>query len=243
MTIALNQLVIRHERRIRLLFTGPVATGAFVPGLYVIVLSPTGARGPSVVGAIVVAGTPNGVELALGADLQVGTPYELRAVGVPALDGSTVPLGSALAFVWDSGAPPPNVEQPQDDLDALLYGIDLVWTGTDFGETPLGDLATIQGEENAGGAVERRLASEEDLPWRGEHYGPHARDYVDGPQGSATTLRGAILRQARVDDRVKDASAAFSFDAEGEGDAYFDVTVTLIGNAKLKTKVPVAPSS
>ncbi len=82
---------------------------------------------------------------------------------------------------------PRNVEQPEDDLDALLYGVDLVWTGTDFGETPLGDLGTVQGVENARGAVERRLASEEDLPWRAGAYGPHARDYVDGPQKNATT--------------------------------------------------------
>jgi len=240
-TIALNQLVVRHERRVRLLFTGPLATSAFAPGLYLIA-SASGAAGPAVVGAILIAGTPIAVELALGADLQEGASYVVQASGVPGLDGSVTPAGSSFAFRWTSGAAPTNVEQPEDDLDALLYGVDLVWTGTDFGETPLGDLATVQGVDNARGAVERRLASEEDLPWRAGAYGPHARDYVDGPQKNATTLRGSILRQARIDDRVKDASATFSFDANGDGDAYFDVDIDLIGADSFAVQVPAGSS-
>ncbi len=91
--------------------------------------------------------------------------------------------------------------------------------------------------------MERRLASEEDLPWRGGPYGPHARDYVDGPQTNATTLRGAILRQARVDNRVKDARATFAFDADaGDGDAYFDVEIDLVGGDSFNVTVPVASS-
>ena len=139
--IALNQLTVRHERRVRVLFTEALGAGAFAPALYSLALG-SGASGPPVVGAIVIVGTPIAVELALGADLQDGGSYVLTASGVPALDGSVTPPGSAFAFVWNSGAAPTNVELPEDDLDALLYGIDLVWTGTDFGETPLGDLAT-----------------------------------------------------------------------------------------------------
>jgi hypothetical protein len=238
-TIAVNQLTVRHERRIRVLFTAPVAAGAFVPGLYSLT-SAAGAGDPPVVGAILLPGAPIAVELALGADLQEGGSYVLTAVGVPGLDGSVTPEGSALAFRWSSGSPRQNVEQPEDDLDALLYGIDLVWTGTDFGETPLGDLATVQGVPNAQGAVERRLAAEEDLPWREGPYGPHARAYVDGPQKNATTLRGAILRQARVDNRVKDATASFTFDTEG--DAYFDVEIDLVGADSFSVNVPVTSS-
>jgi hypothetical protein len=237
----MNELTVRHERRVRVLFTEPVARGAFFPGHYSL-STPAGTAGPPVVGAILIPGTPIAVELALGADLEDGGSYVLAAAGVPGLNGTVTPVGSTLAFRWSSGSPPQNVEQPQDDLDALLYGIDLVWTGTDFGETPLGDLATVQGVPNAQGAVERRLASEEDLPWREGPYGPHARAYVDGPQKNATTLRGAILRQARVDNRVKDASATFSFDTEGDGDAYFDVEVGLIGADSFTVNVPV-PSS
>src|SRR4029077_12166453 len=150
------------------------------------------------------------------------------------------PQGASLAFRWDSGEAQPNVELPEDDLDALLYGIDLVWTGTDFAETPLGDLATIQGSDNAKGALTRRLTAEEDLPWRPGRYGAGARDYVDGPQADATTLRGSILRQARADDRVKRVTATFSFDEQGSGDAYFDVTIALIGAESFALRGPVS---
>ena len=239
MTLVLNEIVVRHERRVRLLFTGPLAAGAFKPTLYTVSLA-SRAAGPSVSGAILIAGTPSAVELALGADLQEGGAYVVQAPGVPGLDGTVTVAGTSLAFLWSSGAPPANVEQPQDDLEALLYGVDLVWTGTDFGETPLGDLATVQGVENARGAVERRLSSEEDLPWRAGPYGPHARDYVDGPQKNATTLRGSILRQARIDDRVKDATATFAFEANAQGDAYFDVEVDLVGARSFAIRVPVS---
>ena len=88
-------------------------------------------------------------------------------------------------------------------------------------------------------ALERRLTSEEDLPWRPGRYGPAGRSFIDGPRTDATTLRGAILRQASADNRVKRITATFTFDEAGSGDAYFDVAITLLGAEDFALKLPV----
>jgi hypothetical protein len=232
----LLSVVVRHERRLRVVFSAPVAAGAFSPAAYFI----TALDGPSavpVVGALLVGSAPATVELALGADLVDGVLYAVGARGVPALDGSVL-ASASMSFRRFGDAPLANLERPASDLPALLYGVDLVWTGTDFGETPLGDLDTVTGAENARGALERRFAAEEDLPWMSRRYGIGVRDFIDGPTRDAATLRGAILRQATTDDRVKSTAVTLSIDDE-KGDAFFDVTVSLIGADDLALKVAV----
>jgi hypothetical protein len=229
-------VVVRHERRIRIVFSSAVAAGAFSPAAYS-VTALEGASAIPVVGAMLVGSASTNVELALGADLVDGVLYAVGARGVPALDGSVL-ASASLSFRRFGDAHVSNLERPASDLPALLYGVDLVWTGTDFGETPLGDLDTVTGAENARGALERRFAAEEDLPWRAGRYGIGARDFIDGPTRDAATLRGAILRQAATDNRVKSTAVALSIDNE-KGDAFFDVTVSLIGADDLALKVAV----
>ena len=230
-------VVVRHERRIRIVFSSAVAAAAFSPAAY----SVTARDGPSavpVVGAMLVGSAPANVELALGADLVDGVLYAVGARGVPALDGSVL-ASASLTFRTFGDAPVANLERPASDLPALLYGVDLVWTGTDFGETPLGDLDTVTGAENARGALERRFAADEGLPWMSRRYGIGAREFIDGPTRDAATLRGAILRQAATDDRVISTAVTLSVDDE-KGDAFFDITVDLVGGERVNLAVPLA---
>ena len=229
-------VVVRHERRIRIVFSSAVAAGAFSPAAYS-VTALEGASAIPVVGAMLVGSASTNVELALGADLVDGVLYAVAARGVPALDGSVL-ASALLSFRRFEDAPVANLERPASDLPALLYGVDLVWTGTDFGETPLGDLDTVTGAENARGALERRFAAEEDLPWMSRRYGIGARDFIDGPTRDAATLRGAILRQAATDARVTSTAVTLSVDDE-KGDAFFDITVDLVGGERVNLVVPL----
>lgn len=243
MPIELSAVVVRHERRLRVLFSAPVAAGAFRASSYVLSGASQTTRAPVPVGALVVPGAPHAVELALDADLAANELYAVRADNVPAVDGSVSSPGVRLDFRLADGPAIENDERPAGDIGALLYGVDLVWRDGDFVETPLGDLAVVAGLDNVRGALSRRLSAEEDLPWRPGSYGLGARDYVDGPQQDATTLRGAILRQSAADDRVKRAKATFSFDKDGEGDAFFDVELELRGTEAVRLTVSVPTPS
>jgi hypothetical protein len=91
------------------------------------------------------------------------------------------------------------------------------------GCTAAGDLATVGGADNVEAALTRRFVSD-GLPWD-DTYGAKPRRYIDGDSGAIAPLRGTLVRQARLDDRVKTARAALS----PEGDE-FDVSVQLIGD-------------
>src|SRR6185312_8017253 len=131
MPLTLLTGVARHERRVRLVFDGGLAPGAFTnPGLYAV----AGSDGSSipVSGVVGLLGMPNQLALPLGADLQVGIVYSVSAAGVPAADGSTTALGTVATVRL--AAPPPtpvDAEITPDDITALLYGIDLSWNGED----------------------------------------------------------------------------------------------------------------
>lgn len=228
MTIALVSIVIQHERRIRLAFSEALAAGAYTTlGLYGCTSADGSEPNPGVEGLLMVANSPNVVELALGGDLQGGARYLVTAVGVPGVDSTVTPGGTRDVIRFGQQPDQPNVEVPADDLGALLYGSDLVHDGTDFLETPDGDLAEMSGEQNAISAVRRRLTGGP-LPWD-PNYSPRLRDFVDAPNASAAAARGAIIRQAYLDDRVKKADVSVSIDDTTPDRVFYDAEVTLIG--------------
>jgi hypothetical protein len=206
MAVALLSAAARHERRIRLVFDGALAAGAFTSLTSYSVGGDDGSIVP-VSGAIGLLGMPNQLDLALGADLEASVIYTVGASAVPGADGSATAAGtSALVRL---AAPPPSpidAEVTPDDIEAALYGIDLVWDGQDYAETAAGDLATVGGSDNVEAALTRRFVSD-GLPWD-DTYGAKPRRYIDGDPGALAPLRGTLVRQARLDDRVKSARGA-----------------------------------
>ncbi len=217
MSITLLTVIPRHERRLRLLFTNTLASGAFTtPSLYTIANQDSAGISPDVAGLLVVSGSTNAVEIALDNDLVGGAQYLVSAVGVPAIDSSV-----------------------NDDLQSLLYGIDLVWTGSDYAEDASGDLSTISGLSNATQAISRRLQSD-GLPWD-DSFGAKPREFVDGAPGEMVSLRGALTRQTLLDDRVKSVVVSIEQDPEDPADTVFDIDVTMIGaegRTQLQIQVP-----
>jgi hypothetical protein len=207
MAISLGTLVVRHERRVQLVFTAPLAAAAFTTlSLYTVTNTDALAPDPPVVAAFIVPSNPNAVELALGLDLNQGAAYLLSAVGVPAIDTSVTPAGSSLALAMANSVAVPQAEVVADDTQALLFGVDIVHDGADYVEDVTGDLATITGPGNAAQAVRKRIMSD-GVAWNPD-YGGKPRQYVDGAPGELPTLRGDLLRQIYKDDRVKSATAS-----------------------------------
>lgn len=230
---ALVGVVVRHERRIRLRFDVELRAAAFASGFYVVTNRDGRGVSPQVVGALVVGADLHQVELALGADLAPGSLYEVRVTGALAVDGSTVDASTP----FRPGEPTVDVAKPAgvDDLDALLYGVDLVHDGTDYVENADGDLASVSGIPNVEAAVQRRLFAD-GLPWD-PTYGAKARRFVDGPAGALPPLRGALVQEALKDDRVAAADATLA------PDGVFDVDVTPIGAAGPATvRIPINTS-
>jgi len=228
MTIAFASIVIRHERRVRLLFTDSVAGGAFSTALYKIT-SVNGDGAPVGVQAVIAPlSQPNGVELQLDTDLTPGAVYEFQANGVPGAGGGSTPTPSRQTGVFGT-APfsPVNHEGDASELDVLLYGRDVLWRGGDFVEAG-GDLATIAGPANVWEAL-WRLGLSDGLPWD-EAHGLHPREYVDGTAGAFVTIQGRALAQFLRDDRVASAEASIDFASDEEAGT-LTITPTLIGDS------------
>jgi hypothetical protein len=233
MAITYSNLIVRNERRIRLVFSEPLAAGAFGPGasvfaLYTVVCTNGSGANPGISAAIVVPGGASNVELALNTDLVAGGIYAVTTVSVPGIDATISP---SAVDTFTFGALPAatiNVEQPQDDLGALIYGVDLVWTGSDFLETPAGDLATVSGVPNVQGAQKRRLTDQDGIPWD-RTWGAQAAQYVEGPAPSGLDLLSVLRRQAVADDRVASATVQWLPDPSSPGDNYFPIQITLRG--------------
>lgn len=229
MAIELTGVVVRHERRLRLVFSNSLAVGAFgspAPAYYVVANQDGKGVDPGVSAAIIVAGSASNVELALGSDLVPGALYRVTAIGVPALDASTSTAASDELFRVATPSKPANEEAKVTDGELLLYGRDLVHTGDDYLETAEGDLAQVGGAINAKAALRRRLLGDP-LPWA-PNYSPRARRFVDAPVSSIGGLRGELEAQAMRDDRVRASKAKLVVD-ETTNDAYFDIATTLIG--------------
>jgi hypothetical protein len=221
--VALLSAVARHERRVRLVFDVALSPAAFTNTSLYAVAGPDGQSVP-VSGLVGLLGMSNQIDLALGTDLAAGIAYTVVATGVAAGDGTTTAAGTS-ATIRLSAAPavPSDAEVTPDDVTELLYGVDLVWGSDDYVEDAAGDLATVTGPDNVQAALMRRFASD-GLPWD-DTYGAKPRRYVDGSPLVVPNQRGALVRQARLDDRVKSARATFSADA-----SEFDVSVRLIGD-------------
>ena len=240
MANALLTVLFRGDRRIRLIFTGALASGAFTStGPYAVASADGAGASPiSVVAVFAILGTPNAVELAIDSDLSGGLQYTIMCTGVPSADLSSF-TGSITSEVGLSVASAPNTEPAQNDYERLLYGVDLMHDGTDFVEDPTGDLAELSGPDNWQSAMEWRMGSY-GLPWN-PGYGPEPDQYVDAPQTYQLPLAGSLLAQARLDDRTAQASVDLASDTTG--DFYFNLKIT--GRDKLQTvtvKVPLPNS-
>jgi hypothetical protein len=225
-------VVVRHERRVRLRFDVELRATAFATSFYVVTNRDGRAVSPAVVGVLVVGADLHEAELALGSDLAPGALYEVSVDAAPAADGS--PIAASGPFrPGESTVVDPAVGV--DDLDALLYGVDLVHDGADYVETADGDLASVSGLPNVEAAVRRRLFSD-GLPWD-PSYGAKARRFVDGPVGALPPLRGSLVKEALKDDRVASADPTLA------PDGMFDVEVTPIGASGPATlRIPIPTS-
>jgi hypothetical protein len=212
MTIALLSLAVRHERRLRVGFSQALANGAFSAALYSVTCADGTASSPVVTKALVVANSPDFVELQLGDDLAQGALYRVSAVGVPGVDATITPSPSFAevrlgretrsAQLGARGAP--------SLLEEQLYGRDARWSGTDFAEAPSGDLDSVSGIECVELDLTARL-TESGLPWD-TSWGLSAYSYVDGALGSLPQLRGKAVSQLRQDDRVASAEVVINID-------------------------------
>ena len=203
MTIALLRLEVRGPRRVRAIFTGPLAAGAFTSTTYYTFQSVTNSGpAPSPVAAFAVAGLADAVELALSVELVAGGSYTLTCAAVPAADASA--YTGVDPFRYGSTA---NETIDRDavtyDADRQAFGVDLTWAG-DWIEGADGDLAETAGIDCAmadlGHAIE-----DDGLPWD-PTWGAGLGSYVDAPGPSQGSARGAIVAQVRKDDRVQSAT-------------------------------------
>lgn len=234
MSILLQSLEVRHERRIRVLFTNTLAAGAFgapAPAWYVIESVDGVGTPPVVQAAYIISGSPTVVELALATPLVRGALYKLKAEGVPATDASSTAVGTNSEFRWGLTLPKDNVEPEFQHKQRLLYGIDLLWNGIDYQETATGDLDRVDGTANVTKALNRAVETNPgDLGWD-TTYGAGAREYVDSPNIAAGTLKGAVSAQVLRDPRVKAVKATYEIDDEK---TYLYVDPTLISGESVE---------
>jgi hypothetical protein len=225
MAIILQSDLFVGTRRIRLFFSGPLASGAFT-NLALYSVENVDGLGPATTNVVALFGftsNPNAVELAIDADWTAGALYEVDCAAVPGADGSLFTGSIQDRYPDGSMVVPPNVEPETNDLELLLYGRDLMWNGQDFVEDSTGDLALISGRANWQGAMGRRMTSA-GLTWD-VGYGPDADESVDAPAIMQPALAGRFLAQARADDRTKQASVDYS-DDPSTGVAVFILCVT-----------------
>jgi hypothetical protein len=243
MTIELANVVIKHERRVRLLFTASLAAGAFSSLTPYSVESLDGdVAEPLVLAAYALTSDPATVELQISTPLVEGARYRFFANAVPGLDSSTTPNPSSVDGTFGASTLATRAVgvQQTSQLDAFLYGIDLRFDGDDFAEAADGDLATIAGQPNLQAANERRAESE-GLPWNPDH-GIHPRQYVDSTPGGVLAMRGQAERKMRKDDRNKSVKARVETDnAKGEATCFIDVVP--IGAGDLLTTIGVSLGS
>lgn len=224
----LVSIIIRSSTRLRLQFSANVDAAAFTGTGTITVVSQDGAGlSPSINQRIVVAGTPQAMELALSTDLADGGLYLLTYSGIPSTDTSTA--SGSEEFRPGVKFATVNSELETPDIEKALFGVDLVWTGADYLETPDGDLASISGKANVHNALVRRLTSE-GLTWDAT-YGVKPRQTVDGPTASTPFLRGQILRQMLADDRVAKASVRLELPKNEVEEVDYFVDISLVGSS------------
>jgi hypothetical protein len=238
MSILLSAVDVRHEQRVRVVFTTALASGAFgVPGPAYYSIENLDGKGanPSISAALIVANSPNVVELVLSIPLARGASYTLAAEGVPAVDLTVTPVGSATGLRW--GAPPvrENHEVVVSDRDRLLYGTDLLFNGNDYEETPTNDLGDVSGAPNVTKALNNRAVSE-GLPWKPSH-GGKLRQFVDSPSAVSGTMKGQLTSQFLQDPRVNNVKVSHEVE---DDKTYLHADPTLVsGETAERVTVPV----
>lgn len=246
MAITLDAIAIKHERRVRLLFSQALGAGAFTAISFYTVTNQDGkAASPGVQKALALAGSTNAVELQLDSDLVGGAVYRFSAVGVPGADLSTTPNPSELdATFGESTLAPLVTKSGVTDLEALLYGKDILFVGGDFQETPAGDLAGVDGFACARNDAWTKALSN-GLPWA-PGFGLHAREYVDGAREPLGALRGRAVQQFSDDDRIASVKVTLADeDEDARSDAFLMIDLTPIGALgvaaqAISVKVPVS---
>jgi hypothetical protein len=207
MAIAPISVEFRGTRRVRTIFTGALASGAFTSTSYYAITADDGGANPmNVLAVFAIANTPNAVEFAVDSDLTQGALYTVGFTAVPGADASTFTgtVDSRVALALTQLA---NVEPETQDIDPALYGRDLSFLG-DYLEDPSGDLLTTTGRKNWIGAIGRRIASD-GLKWD-PTYGPDTDQAVEGPAVLAPAFAGSLVAQARLDDRTKQATVSLT---------------------------------
>jgi hypothetical protein len=230
MSIVLTSIYAARARRIRLVFSEPVAAGAFGTSLYTVASEGPIAASPSVRAAYAVAGQPASVELVLNIDLVVDASYTVAMVNIPAVAGGT-PFSGMSRITYTTPQAATNVEPIVSDYDVILFGRDLVWNGNDFEEDVNGDLAVVSGIPNAVGALRRRFLGSP-LPYAA-NYSPNAREYVDS--NDATPLGSKLREQALRDPRV--LSVKVSPTEDSDGNTVFEISPKFIGD---RTAEPIS---
>jgi hypothetical protein len=240
MSITLNAVDVVHERRVRLIFSRTLDTGAFgapAPAAYVITCLDSNGSDPGISAAMIITGNPSVVELALSTNLVRGSLYNISAPGIPATDASVTDTPTDMEFRYGVNIPLRDVEPNQLlDRGALVYGTDLLWNGEDYQETASGDLDRVSGTANVTKALYRGLESQ-GLTWD-QTYGAHVRDFVDSPSTASGTLKGAVAAQVLRDPRVKRAKVEITTDDE---ETYLVITPTLISGEALKQVSIIVP--
>ncbi len=240
MTITLNSIEIKHERRIKLIFSEDLDSSAFgapAPAYYTVTCEDSLGSDPVVSAAMLVTGNPHIVELAFDRDIVKGSLYSVSAVGVPAFGGSFTPDPTTLQFRFGLTAPLRDVEPILQNRDELLYGVDLLWNGADYQETASGDLDRIGGTANVTKALYRGLEAQ-GVTWD-QSYGARVRDFVDSPSTTAGTLKGSVQAQILRDPRVKTTKIVVTTD---DADTFMLITPTLVSGEVLKPVSMVVPA-
>jgi hypothetical protein len=206
MTTAPSSILYRGTRRVRVVFSGALAAGAFTStALYSLTnLDGSGASPIAVLAVFAIANSPASVEFAIDSDLTSGALYRVGFASVPCAD-ATLYTGTYDARVGLQLAALPNTEPATQDLQLQLYQRDLLFVN-DFVEDATGDLVTVTGRPNWIGALVRRIGSE-GLPWDSA-YGLKGEQFVDAPDRYQKPLAGRLLAQATDDDRTLTASVA-----------------------------------
>jgi hypothetical protein len=226
--VQLVSVIIRSTTRLRLQFSAIVDSTAFTGTGTITIVSQDGAGvSPSINQRIPVASVPQAIELALSDELVDGGLYLLTISSIPSTDLTTA-TGTEL-FRPGVKFTTVDAEVETPDIEKALFGIDLVWTGSDYLETPDGDLASVSGKANVHDALIRRLISE-GLTWD-DNYGVKPRQSVDGPTAATPFLRGKIIRQMLADDRVSKASVRLELPENNVDEADYFVDITLIGSS------------
>ncbi len=237
-SITLSSVIPLNERRLRLTFSLPLASGAFTAlSKYVVTSTDDAGSDPPTVSLVAIPGNSRAVEVLLGDDLVKGGKYSIQLITIPAADTTTFSGNQPFFFGSDYSFVNEESKRTKSGLDAILYKTDLVWTGNDYAEDGTGDLATITGLPNLAQACTMRINAD-GLPWA-PNYGPNMYSYVDGAAGALPPLRGLIQAQLLADDRVQ--AAAVTVEA-GVNEAVFNITVTPKAGGQLPLKPVTVPN-